>query len=312
VIQSGTLPTQRTVTGLLGDIAERARAAEIKPPAVLVVGEVASLRERLSWWEKRPLYGKVAVITRTREQASALSALLAAAGARCLEIPTLEIAPPDDFGPLDAAIRDLDHYHWLVFTSANGVNAFVQRVFSLGFDLRILGPVRLAAIGPATAEALKRHGLIADLVPDRFVAEDLAQALLRCIEPGSWVLLARAQQARDVLPDMLAQAHMKVQVAPVYRMQLPHGVPPEALPFLETGKVDILTFASSATVHNFATLVGKEKLQELATGAVIAAIGPITAATLQEYGLTPQIQPQDFTIPALAAAIVGFFGKTIF
>ncbi len=310
VIQSGTLPTQRTVTGVLNDIAERAKSADIKPPAILVVGEVASLRESLSWWEKRPLYGKVAVVTRTREQASALSRLLAAAGARCVEIPTLEIAPPEDFGPLDAAIRDLDDYHWLVFTSANGVNAFMQRVFALGHDLRILGPLQLAAIGPATAEALRRYGLVADVVPARFVAEDLAQTLVRRIEPGSWVLLARADQARDVLPDMLAKAHMKVHVAPVYHMRLPHGVPPEALPFLEAGKVDILTFASSATVHNFAALVGKDKFQELAKEAVIAAIGPITAATLAEYGLTPQVQPQDYTIPALVDAVIDYFEKS--
>ena len=309
VIQSGTLPTQRTVTGVLSDIAEVAQAADIKPPAILVVGEVAALRERLAWWETRPLSGKVAVVTRTREQASALSDLLAAAGARCLEIPTLEILPPNDFGPLDAALQNLADYHWLVFTSANGVNAFIKRLFDQALDLRALGHLKLAAIGPATALALEHFGLIADVVPTRFVAEDLAAVLLPLIKPGEKVLLARAQVAREVLPETLTAHGAQVDVVPVYQAQRPLAVPPEAMPFIDAGQVDILTFASSATVHNFAHLVGREKFQELAHHAAIAVIGPITAASLTEYGLTPQVQPQDFTIPALVEAILDYFEK---
>jgi uroporphyrinogen III methyltransferase/synthase len=309
VIQSGTLPTQRTVAATLGDIAEKAAAAEIKPPAILVVGEVAGLRERLQWWETRPLCGKVAVVTRTREQASALVELLAAAGARCLEIPTLEILPPDDFAPLDAALQNLADYHWLVFTSVNGVNAFMKRLLQRHSDLRAMGHLKLAAIGPATALALRRYGLIADVVPARFVAEELAAVLLPQVEPGSRVLLARAHLAREVLPETLAAHGVQVDVVPVYQMHLPRAIPPEALPFIEAGQVDILTFASSSTVHNFAALVGKEKFQELAKKATIAAIGPITAATLAEYGLTPQVQPEDFTIPALVEAVIAYFEK---
>jgi uroporphyrinogen III methyltransferase / synthase len=155
VIQSGTLPGQRTVTGTLSDIAARAQGGRHQPPAILVVGGVVELRQRLAWWEKRPLFGKTAVVTRTREQASALVELLSEAGARCLEIPTLEIAPPDDFGPLDAALARLADYQWLVFTSANGVAAFFQRLFDQGLDVRALGRAKLAAIGPATAQALR-------------------------------------------------------------------------------------------------------------------------------------------------------------
>jgi uroporphyrinogen III methyltransferase/synthase len=309
LIQSGTLPSQRTVTGTLADIATKAKEADIRPPAILVVGGVASLRERLAWWETRPLWGKIAVVTRTRQQASAISELLTAAGARCLEVPTLEIAPPDDFGPLDEALTRLSDYQWVIFTSANGVHAFMKRLLQRHRDLRALGHLKLAAIGPATALALRHYGLIADVVPARFVAEELAAVLLPQVEPGSRVLLARAERAREVLPKTLAAHGAQVDVVPVYQMHLPRGVPPEALPFLEAGQVDILTFASSATVHNFAALVGKEKFQELAQKAVVAAIGPITAATLKEYGLTPQVQPQDFTIPALAGAIIDYFAK---
>lgn len=309
MIQSGTLPTQRTVTGTLADIAARAREADIRPPAILVVGEVAALRERLAWWETRPLWGKVAVVTRTREQASALVELLSEAGARCLEVPTLEVGPPDDFGPLDKALGRLSAYHWLVFTSANGVIAFMRRLFEHHLDIRALGHCRLAAIGPATAEALRGYALVADVVPARFVAEDLAAALLPHLNAGSRVLLARAQQAREVLPETLARHGVEVEVVPVYQTMIPVAVPPEAMAHLDTGKVDILTFTSSATVHNLAVLLGKKIFQALARKAVVAAIGPITAATLAEYGITPQVQPRDYTIPALVEAIIDHFQK---
>ena len=309
VIQSGTLPTQRTVSGTLSDIADKAREAGIQPPAILVVGGVATLREHLAWWEKRPLFGKTAVVTRTREQASALVELLSAAGARCLEVPTLEILPPDDFEPLHNALESLSEYAWVIFTSANGVAAFFQSLFDKGLDVRALGRVKLAAIGPATAQALQERGLVADVVPARFQAEDLAEALLPQIPSSSRVLLARAQVAREVLPDTLAKAGIQVDVVPVYQARQPDGIPEEARPFIESGQIDLLTFASSATVTNFAALVGRKKFQELAKTAVVAAIGPITAATLQEYGITPQIQPEDYTIPALATEIKEFFTK---
>jgi uroporphyrinogen III methyltransferase/synthase len=309
LIQSGTLPTQRTVSGTLADIADKATVAGIQPPAILVVGGVAALREHLAWWEKRPLFGKTAVVTRTREQASALVELLSAAGARCLEVPTLEIVPPDDLGPWDRALERLPDYAWVIFTSANGVAAFFQRLFDKGLDVRALGKAKQAAIGPATAQALRERGLVADVVPARYQAEDLAAALLPKIAPGSRVLLARAQAAREVLPEILAQAGVQVEVAPVYQARQPADIPAEARPFIDSGRIDLLTFASSATVHNFASLVGREKFKELAQIAVVAAIGPITAATLQEYGINPQVQPEDYTIPALGAAILEFFAQ---
>lgn len=274
-----------------------------------MVGEVAGLRESLKWWESRPLWGKTAVVTRTRAQASALVTLLAAAGARCLEVPTIEIAPPDDWAPLDQALENLARYKWLVFTSANGVAAFRERLFSRGQDVRLLGGVKIAAIGPATAEALKARGLIPDVVPARFKAEVLLEALSPHVSPGDKVLLARAQIARDVLPQGLVRLGVEVDVAPVYQARRVTEIPPEAAALLQAGKVDLLTFTSSATVHNFVHLVGKERFQALAEAAVVAAIGPITAGTLKEYGIIPQIQPQDFTIPALVAAIVDYFRK---
>ncbi|MBM4295332.1 MAG: uroporphyrinogen-III C-methyltransferase [Deltaproteobacteria bacterium] len=307
VIQSGTTLKQRTVTGTLADIAARAKEADIRPPAILVVGAVAELRDRLKWWETQPLWGKTVVVTRSREQASKLVDLLAAAGARCLEIPTLEIGPPDDYGPLDKALAHIKEYHWIVFTSANGVSAFMARLFGQGKDVRALGGTRLAVIGPATAEALRPYGLIPDVVPKSFVAEDLAAALAPHISPGTRVLLARAQVAREVLPETLKHMGAKVDEAPVYKARPPAALPPEADAALREGRIDVLTFTSSATVHNFAALLRKDRFQALAANATVAAIGPITAGTLQEYGLTPQIQPDSYTIPALVEAIVEHF-----
>jgi uroporphyrinogen III methyltransferase/synthase len=311
VIESGTTFKQRTVSGTLGEIAAQAREAGILPPSILVVGEVAALRERLKWWETRPLWGKTVVVTRTREQASQLVQLLAAAGARCLEVPTLEIVPPDDFAPLDAALAKLEEYDCLIFTSANGVAAFMARLFGRGQDVRALARAKIAVIGPATGEALKDYGLTADLMPTSFVAEGLAAALADRIKPGDRVLLARAEKAREVLPDSLARLGARVEVVPVYRARAPESLPPEAEAALKGGQVDVLTFTSSATVHHFAALVGKERFQTLARSAVVAAIGPVTAATLKEYGLTPQIQPGEYTIPALATAIMGYFEKKV-
>ncbi|MFZ2089872.1 MAG: uroporphyrinogen-III synthase, partial [Desulfobaccales bacterium] len=212
-------------------------------------------------------------------------------------------------GPLDAALQHLSAYAWVIFTSANGVAAFFQRLFEQGHDVRALGGAKVAAIGPATAQALRGWGLVADVVPGRFVAEDLAAALLPQIAPNSRVLLARAAEAREVLPEILTRAAIQVDVAPVYQARPPAGIPAEARPFIDSGQIDLLTFASSSTVHNFAALVGRKKFQELAAKAVVAAIGPITGATLQEYGITPQVQPEDYTIPALAAAIDDFFSR---
>ncbi len=310
VIEKGTTLAQRTVTGALADIAAHAREAGIKPPAILVVGGVVELRPYLKWWETRPLWGKTAVVTRSREQASRLVELLNAAGARCLEVPTIEIAPPDDYAPLDRALKEISQYDWVIFTSANGVRAFMSRLFRQGQDARALGRAKIAVIGPATAQALKEYGMIADLVPQIFQAEGLLEVLAPSMFSGMRVLLARAQVARGLLPDGLARLGVKVDVAPVYQARTPASIPPEAEAALKEGRVDLLTFTSSATVHNFAALLGQERFQELAAHATVAAIGPITAATLQEYGITPQIEPAEFTIPALAGAIIDYFNKS--
>ena len=271
------------------------------------MGGVVELADSLTWWENRPLWGKTVLVTRSRDQASRLVELLNAAGARCLEVPTIEIAPPADFAPLDAALQHLGRYEWVIFTSANGVRAFMDRLFHMGLDVRALGRARLAVIGPATAQALRDFYLVAEVVPDTFQAEGLLEVLEPKLLGGTRVLIARAEQARDVLPEGLVGLGVKLDVVPVYRALPPVSVPPEAAAALDAGQVDILTFTSSSTVHNFAGLVGKQRFQELAAHAVVASIGPITTATLAEYGITPQIEPAGVHHPGPGRGDCGIF-----
>ncbi len=310
VIHRGTTPAQRTVTGTLADIAQRVQEAGLTPPAILVVGGVVSLRPELDWFETRPLWGKRILVTRSRHQASAFVELLSEFGAHCLEAPTIAVQPPDDgYAALDRALKELEDCRWVVFTSPNGVTAFFDRLFAAGRDVRALGRCRLAAIGAATAQALREHGLVADVVPTDFRAEGLAASLSPLVQPGELVLVPRAQEAREVLPQELARKGAQVRVVPVYKTVPPAALPPEVAAALEHGDVDVLTFASSSTVSNFVHLIGQEQFDRLARRTVIAAIGPITARTLEKFGHPPQIQPETYTIPALAAAIVDYFQR---
>lgn len=310
VIHRGTTPAQQTVAGTLADIAAKVQEAGLAPPAIFVVGGVVSLRPELNWFETRPLWGKRILVTRSRQQASAFVGVLTEYGAHCLEAPTIDIQPPDDgYAALDAAIRRLEDFQWLIFTSPNGVAAFFERLLRGKRDIRALGGCQLAAIGAATAQALREHGLVADVVPADFRAEALAASLVPLVQPGQRLLLPRAQEAREVLPQELARRGVSVLVAPSYKAVPPPALPPATAAALQEGDVDVLTFASSSTVTNFVRLVGQEQFDTLAAKAVIAAIGPVTAQTLAKFGHSPQIQPSTYTIPALAAAIVEYFQR---
>jgi uroporphyrinogen III methyltransferase/synthase len=310
VIYRGTTPEQRTVTGTLEDIAAEVKDAGLTPPAILVVGEVVLMRPQLNWFENRPLWGKRIIVTRSRAQASAFVKLLSEQGANCFEVPTIEIVAPDDaYAALDAALADLDQYNWLILTSPNGVQAFMGRLLSRGRDVRALGSLKIAAIGAATAQALQDYSLVADCVPKDFRAEGLIDSLASRLHPGDRILLPRAQVAREILPVELEKKGAQVQVVPAYKTVAPAGMPPEAAELWRQGEIDVLTFTSSSTVTNFAALVGEEAFKAKAARLIIAAIGPITAQTLTKFGLTPQIQPETYTIPALTAAIVEYFGS---
>ncbi len=309
VIRAGTVPGQRTVTGSLGDIGDKAQMEMIKPPAIIVVGDVVGLRKELNWFEERPLFGKKILVTRAREQASDFVARLSDLGAECVEFPTIEVIPPPSWKDLDRAIGNLGTYQWLVFTSVNGVRYFFERLEDSGKDVRDLKGIRIAAIGPKTADAIHEKGVKPDLVPEEYRAEAVVEAFRKHFVAGSRILLPRAAEAREVLPQELEKMGAVVEVVEAYRTVKPEGDKDEIKVMLEKGDVHMVTFTSSSTVNNFMEMLEEEgdRLHQWMEKVTVACIGPVTAKTAEERGLTVRITPSDYTIEALARAIVDWF-----
>jgi len=257
----------------------------------------------------QPLAGRVVVVTRPRSQARAFAGLLEAAGAHVLLAPTIAIEPPASWEPLDRALERLGDYGWAVFTSVNGVEMTRRRLKEKGRDAGALRRCRLAAIGPATAEALRALGLDAEVVPDEYVAEALARRLRALIRPGDSVLLARAAEARDVLVTQLEAAGVRVDEVPAYRTRPAAEDAGELRGALREGRVDVVTFTSSSTVRHFAALFPGEDLPRLLRGVAVACIGPVTRATALALGLETRIVPREYTIPALAQAIADHYAS---
>ena len=310
-VRWGTRPEQETVTGTLETIADTIEEAKLKPPAITVIGDVVALREEgLDWYEKRPLFGKRIVVTRARAQAGELSRELESLGAEVLEFPTIEIREPEDFGPLDGAIKALDSFGWIVFTSANGVAAFMERLVHHGLDLRAVPrEAKVAAIGPATADALRATGLRVDVVPEEYRAEALLEALLLDgSTTGGKVLIPRAKVAREVLPEKLREAGMEVVVPPAYET-VPSEEGKDGLRGrLLTGDVDCVTFTASSTVESFVGAFGEEA-EDLLAKTRAACIGPITAETARGHGIRVDAEATEYTIPGLINAVVDLFAE---
>ncbi|MBN1262445.1 MAG: uroporphyrinogen-III C-methyltransferase [Anaerolineae bacterium] len=307
-IRWGTTPDQEVVTGTLVDIAERVKAAGLRPPAITVVGEVAALREKLCWFDARPLFGRRVLVTRASAQASRLSAQLRQVGANPVEFPTISINPPEDWGQLDAAIERLSTYDWVIFTSANGVRFFWERLEQAGKDARAFAGVRLAVIGPATAEALKQHGLQADLMPEKFVAEAILEAFGQV--KGQHILLPRADIARETLAEGLVEAGAQVDEIDAYHTGPGETDKAEEIRrMVAAGDIDVITFTSSSTVRNFVAALAP--LPDLPESLTVACIGPITADTAREVGLPVHVVAEDYTIDGLVESLVHHFAKSI-
>ncbi len=310
----GTTPRQRTIRGSLGELQHVVRDAQRRGPAVLVVGPVVRFRERLQWFEKRPLFGRRVLVTRAREQAAELVDRLAELGAEPVEAPTIRIVPPDDHGPLDAACAAVDSFDWIVLTSVNGVEAFMRRLLAGPRDVRSLSGVRLCAIGPATAARLQRYGLKVDLMPDEHRAEAVFDALREVDDlAGRRVLLPRADLARETLARALHEAGADVTEATAYRTVPAAGDPgggPDPYKLLLDQQLDVVTFTSASTVRNFVRILGKGPAADLLGTTCVASIGPVTAAAATELGIATQIMPPTYTIPALVDAIAEHFAET--
>jgi uroporphyrinogen III methyltransferase/synthase len=307
LIRWGTTPGQTTVAGTLGTIVKTAEKAGMKAPAIIVVGDVVQLRETMRWFENRPLMGKKIVVTRAREQASGLVQRLADLGADCLECPTIEVCPPEDWRPLDAAITDLPTYDWLVFTSVNGVKFFFQRLFGNGRDVRALNRVCTAAIGPATAEKLLTFGLKSDIIPKSYRAESIVEAFAKEHVQGKKILLPRAKEARSLLPVQLREMGAEVNEVAVYCTKPGRNNADLLLDRLAEKTIDLVTFTSSSTVKNFHALIPPGRFQFLMEGVTIASIGPITSHTAKELGFEVHIQAKSYTIPGLCEAIETYY-----
>ncbi|MCE5333510.1 MAG: uroporphyrinogen-III C-methyltransferase [Desulfobacteraceae bacterium] len=310
LIRWGTTPRQQTVAGTLSDIVEKVEKAGLKPPAMIVVGEVVKCRDELNWFERRPLFGRNIVITRAREQASDFRAALEELGANCIEFPTIAIAPPPSWGPLDEAVQRIASYDWVIFTSVNGVHCFMDRLLAAGKDTRELKGVRLGAIGPKTAEALETLKLRPDLVPSEYRAEAILDALSGEELRGKRFLLPRAMVAREILPEKLQEWGAQVDVVPAYQTVLPEAEAPGMAKLFREDAVDCLTFTSSSTVSNFFELLGKEDILEHLNRTAVACIGPITADTAKKFGLKTSIMPSVYTIRGLIDSILTHFVKT--
>ncbi|HEU4701971.1 MAG TPA: uroporphyrinogen-III C-methyltransferase [Conexibacter sp.] len=311
VVERGTLPGQRTVVATLATIAERAAQGAIRPPSITVVGPVAALREDgIRWFEERPLYGKTVAVTRAREQASGLAARLRELGAEVVETPVIRVAPldppvlaaADAAAPAGSPVPDPSRYDLVCLTSPNGVRLFFERLADAGLDARALHGARVAAIGPATARALRAHGVLADVLPDRAIAESLVEALGE--EPVRRVLIARAKVARDVLPDALRTRGAEVDVLELYET-VAEPLSAEQRDALRAA--DYVTFTSASTVRNLLDALGGDAAA--LDGTRLASIGPITSDALRAAGLAPAFEADPHDVDGLLAALVADAGR---
>jgi uroporphyrinogen III methyltransferase/synthase len=309
VIGSGTTSSQVTVTGTLATIDEDTKAAGITPPGVIVVGEVVHLREHLSWFESRPLFGRGILITRPEEQAAHFVRLLSGFGARCEVLPTIQIVPPETWEELDRAIGNLSGYEWILFTSVNGVKYFFERLKQAGKDARSLGGAKIGAIGPKTQEALRAKGIIPDLVPNTYSTEGLAGALREYRVQGKSILIPRPKIASDDLSKTLQGLGAEVDEVEAYITRKPEYGRDMLKELVQNGRIDLITFTSPSTVDNFVEICGENKISGEILGIPVACIGPVTAQRAAEERFDVVIVPDEYTIDSLAEAIVKYYGN---
>jgi uroporphyrinogen III methyltransferase/synthase len=307
LIQWGTRSEQRVLTGCLADIALKARQECFTNPAVIIVGQVVSLRDKLKWLEHKPLFGRRIIVTRARHQASALSQAIAKLGGEPLEFPVIALSEPSNPELLRQAIREVNKFSWLIFTSVNGVEAFFQQLRKLGKDIRELAGIELAAIGPATREALEQKGLKVAYVPEEYRAERIAQGLADKIVPGQKILLARAEEAREVLPEELISLGAEVFDVPAYKTVLGETDKNELIRLLKEHSVDAVTFTSSSTVRNFLEFLDGNL--DLLKGVTTCSIGPITSETAVKLGLPIDYEAAEYTIEGLIKALLRGLGN---
>jgi uroporphyrinogen III methyltransferase/synthase len=313
VVYDGTLPTQQTILGTLEEVAKTVRQSNDRRPGTLVVGRVTALREHLRWFDTRPLFGKRVLVTRPRDQAAELVERLESMGAEAIEAPMIRIAPPEDYAPLDRACTSIAEYDWIVFSSANAVDAFVERLLAGPNDLRALKNVKLCVVGPATAERLARHGLKADLTPPEYRAEALLRELSNVGNlSGLRILLPRADIGRELIGEELKKQGAAVTEVVAYRTMIAEPErdgEPDVYHLLLERRIDVVTFTSASAVRNFVHVLGAEPAVDLLGATIVASIGPVTAEAASQCNIRTDVMPVNYTIPALVDSIVDHFRK---
>jgi uroporphyrinogen III methyltransferase/synthase len=311
VVYDGTLPTQETIVGTLEEMAKGIARSNDRRAAILVVGRVVALRDHLRWFDARPLFGKRILVTRPKPQAAELVDRLEVMGAQAIEAPMIRIVPPEDFAPLDDACARASEFDWVVFSSANAVDAFVNRLLEGPQDLRCLNGVKLCVVGPATAERLSRYGLKVDLTPPEYRADAVVRALSETTSvKGLKILLPRADIGRDVLADDLRKQGADVTEVTAYRTVVAEPEregEPDIYHMLLERRIDVVTFTSASAVRNFVRVLGAEPAADLLRTTVVASIGPVTAEAASQSGIQTTVMPSSYTIPALVDAIADYF-----
>ncbi|MGI5860672.1 MAG: uroporphyrinogen-III C-methyltransferase [Myxococcales bacterium] len=308
VVEAASTPGQKVFAGALEDIAERAGAA--RAPLVMIVGQAVSLRERLAWREKRPLHGRTVVVTRARAQAGEMVSGLEELGAEVLLAPCIETVAPPSWALLDEAIERIGEYDWLVLTSANGVEAFLSRLRERGRDLRALGGVRIAAVGPATAGCLRAAYLEPDLVAEVFNAAALADGFAGMGVGGKRFLIVRALAGREALPEALRALGASVTVAPAYQTVCPATDPEPVRRRFTEGRLSAVTFASPSAVRGFVRLLGEHEAREVLARTPIAVIGPTTREAVEQLGLRAAVVAGEATARSLVEALAAYLGNS--
>jgi uroporphyrinogen III methyltransferase/synthase len=315
VIRWGTRPDQKTVVAKLSNISDLVKNENIRPPAVMVVGKVVELRDKLKWYENKLLFGHRILITReyTKDYE-----LLEDLGAEIFEFPTIKIVPPENYEELDKCINKIETYNWVIFTSSNGFKYFIQRLFEKGRDIRDLKGIKICAIGKKTAETVKGYGVKVDLIPDEFNAEGLIEAFIKSHESrvksqklgvngqdlkGLKILLPRAEVAREIFPEKVRELGGEIDAPVAYRSIKPEKHGKRLKRFLKEGRITIATFTSAATFNNFLDIIGADAL-DILKDVTIAVIGPVTAKAVEKKGLTVSIIPKEATIKAMVEEII--------
>lgn len=304
VIRWGTRMEQETVVGTLETIQNEVQQAGLKAPALIVVGDVVLLRDKMRWFDNRPLWGQTVVVTRARQQASGLVSGLEKLGARVVQCPTIRVEALSETPELDAEIPLLMRQEWVVFTSANGVEQFFKRLGALSLDARAFGPALVAAIGPATSLALRKRGIRPDFVPESSISEAVAQGLLDSGAAGKRVLIVRAREGREVLEEKLREGGATVTSAPVYQTLPDNSNASQVRGLMESGALTWVSFTSSSTVKNFVEALGAEFVAQHRSSFKVAAIGPVTAETARKFGLEPDVIASSASVESLAAALL--------